>query len=311
MRQFSMRMAKFAFLFLWMARFAQADINFTSGHFYADSASSHTINEYDVSGAAVGSLILPTALSTDLRGLAFGPDHLLYVVAPNGFPPAGVLVYALDSGGNVHSTYTFAAGDVGSNAAFGKIAFDASGHFYVGSFNGIIRFDVGNTQSGQLLQNSSITDVFGIKPLPNGDLLTLTETGLYEMTSNGGLVKQYGGAANTMLDPRGMTYDSVSNTIFLTMLGPSNLPNQLMKLDGTTGDLITSTVFVNGTDMLIDMDGRLIVGSRTDAPGIFTQDLSNTGSLGATPEMFVTQDVPEPVLLPLLPAIALLSRRRR
>src|SRR4051794_1893722 len=89
---------------------------FISGNFYGSQG--NTIVSYSASGTQLGTLPLPWA--NELRGLAFGPDGLLYAVSTNG---DGFNVYALDASGQVHQTYPYPAW-IGGNISWGKIAFD-------------------------------------------------------------------------------------------------------------------------------------------------------------------------------------------
>jgi len=57
---------------------------FLPGDSYTSDYSSRTINHYDASGKFVDSLVVPSSYGSEVRGLAFGQDHLLYAVTSTG-----------------------------------------------------------------------------------------------------------------------------------------------------------------------------------------------------------------------------------
>src|SRR5204863_8972314 len=75
---------------------------FVPGHYYTSNYFSPVITEYDGTGTVVGSYTAPPAFD-DVRGLVFGPDNLLYIVADGS---SGTAVLALASSGTVQMTYT-------------------------------------------------------------------------------------------------------------------------------------------------------------------------------------------------------------
>jgi hypothetical protein len=265
--------------------------DFTPGDFYTANSVSNTIIYYDGSGAVVGSFTVPASVADVVRGLAFGPDGFLYAVAAFD---GGINVLALDSDGNVQQAYPFNAW-IGGNLSFGKIDFDQNGSFYVGTFDGLVRFDLGDPPSGTLLTHGAI---FAVRALPWGNLLIASSYAISEIDNSGSFVRAIQPNGIFFVDLRGLAYDASSDTIFATMLGysPGN-DFQLMALDGTTGDLVAQTSFWYGDDICLASDGRLTVGSRTQSPGIFTEDLNQLGSFAGDSRLFVTQ-VPEPPLAP-------------
>lgn len=283
---------------------ARAAIEFTNGHFYAASYASRTIDEYDAAGAVVGSMTLPSTLAWEFRGIAFGPDGLLYAVSPAN-TGTGFSVFALDSTGDVQATYGYADSYLNGNISTGKITFDGAGHFWV-SGPALVRFEIGNTTSGTAVPYGSV--VYDLEPLPGGNLLIVGEYNLSEISPSGAIVRDLPGGTNY----RGVEYNPVTNTIFTTELGHTGAFFQLRKRDGATGSLLDSEYFWYGDDMFLASDGRLIVGSRTQAPGIFSQDLSPLGALGSIDRMFVTQyTVPEPASIAGLAVLLLGWRRSR
>ena len=261
--------------------------DFTPGDFYASNYFSNTIIHYDSSGAVIDSFTVPSSVSDELRGLAFGPDRLLYAVASFN---QGIAVLALDSDGQVHDMYPFSEGWIGGNLSYGKIAFDQNGSFYVGTSGGLVRFDLDDPFSGTWVTKTS--DVFAVRALPSGNLLIASAYNISEITNTGSFVRSIQSTGIFFVDLRGLEYDASSDTIFATMLGYTGNEFQLMRLDGTTGELEAQASFWYGDDICLASDGRLIVGSRTQSPGIFTEDLDQLGSFDGSERMFVTQ-VPE------------------
>lgn len=261
---------------------ATAQAGFHRGDFYASNFFSNTIVHYDSSGTVVGPLSIPTSVSSDLRGLAFGPDRRLYVVAGRS---QGFAVLVLDPHGTVRQTYEFPQGFISGNISYGKIAFDDNGSFFVGTGSGLVRFDLGDPASGTLVTSG---EVFAVKALPSGNLLIASSYTISEVTNTGSLVRTIDGGV-FFVDLRGLEYDPASDTIFATMLGYTGNFFQLMALDGTSGQLLASTSFWYGDDIVRTPDGYLIVGSRTQSPGVFTEDLTQVGLFAGDSRMFVTE----------------------
>ena len=288
----------------------------TPGDFYTANYFEHNIDRYDRNGKLLDSFT-PAFKSDEVKGLSFGPDGMLYAVAaddPFITGGAGYSVIALDGNGAIRQTYHIAPSYIGGNLSLGKITFDQAGHFYVGSLKGVTRFDVGKSNSGVLIYQDS--EIYDVKTLPSGNLLVADGYNINEITSAGKLVRRVPSPDIVLGDIRGIEYNPATNTIFVTMLDNGF---QLMRLDGATGKLLGSTSFYYGDDMFLADDGRLIVGSRTQNPGIFTQNLQQVGSFTGSNRMFVTQAptaVPEPSALISLFAAAsggtfLLGRWRR
>lgn len=264
--------------------------SFSQNHFYATYGNTNSITEYNSSGSVVDTLTL-SSLGGDqyLRGLAFGPDGLLYATVgqTNNFN-----VLAINSSGDIQQTYMH-TGAVGGNISYGKINFDNNGHFYVGDGAGIVRFNMGNPSSGDRF--SGVTSgVFDIKTSPNNNMLIITAYDLLELDSSGNQVREI--SPSVMLaDNRGLEYDPQTNVIYLSMLGYSNFYDRILKLDGVSGQMLDNEYFLYADDLALTNDGRLIVASRAQSPGIFNTNLNYLGSFSGTEEMFVTQyAIPEP-----------------
>src|SRR5262249_42919596 len=91
---------------------ADAGLTFTLGHLYSTSGAggSPDIFEYSETGIFLSSITPQSLIAGDeLRGIAFGPDGLLYAVKMH-FAESGFEILALDSSGNTHATYTM--GDI-------------------------------------------------------------------------------------------------------------------------------------------------------------------------------------------------------
>lgn len=294
---------------------AAQSFQITPGDFYTANYFEHNIDRYDRNGKFLDSFT-PAFNSAEVKGLAFGQDGMLYAVAaddPFITGGAGYSVIALDGSGKIRQTYHIAPSYIGGNLSLGKITFDKAGHFYVGSLAGLTRFDVGKPNSGTLIYQTS--ELYDVKALPSGNLLVADGYSINEITRTGKLVRKIPSPDISLSNIRGIEYNPATNTIFVTMLDNGFL---LMGLNGATGKLLGYTSFNYGDDMFLADDGRLIVGSRTQHPGIFTQNLQQIGSFTGNNRMFVTQAptaVPEPsaltVLLTVVAGGAFLQRRRR
>ncbi|HEY2158567.1 MAG TPA: hypothetical protein VGH33_23255 [Isosphaeraceae bacterium] len=138
---------------------------FNPGDFYASfnlSGASVTTNiaHYGPTGAFIDTISVPGSASAETRGLAYGPDGLLYAVQSRGTDSLAVL--ALDSAGNVQQTYTASgpSAEIANGIYLGKIAFDNAGHFFVGTNGGLLEYNTGDASSGKLLYSgSNVNDV--------------------------------------------------------------------------------------------------------------------------------------------------------
>jgi WD40 repeat protein len=262
-------------------------ITFTPGDIYTSNYSSSAIIHQNSAGVYVDSMTLSPAYGSEVRGLAFGPQGWLYAVTQQNL---GFGVVAIDSTGTVRESYTGST-YVGGNLSYGKIAFSSNGQFFVTGQNSLIAFTPGIATGTTVYSNNQ---VFDVDALPSGNLLVLSAYQLKEITPTGSVVRTI--TPNISLgDARGVEYNPATNDIYISMLGYSGQSFRLMRLDGTSGTVEKNESFWYGDDMFLTSDNKLIVGSRTQAPGIFDLDLNRTGTLTAGQQMFVTQmPVPEP-----------------
>lgn len=269
------------------------------------------INHYDAAGAYLDSLTVPFETFRGFKGLTFGNDGLMYAVY--GEFTDGFSVLAYDQQGIVRNTWTHST-YVGGNLSYGKIAFGNDGSFYVSGQDELVKFTAGQSSGKEIYTNNQ---VFDVETLPSGNLLVLSAYALEEITPDGKRVRDIRppGALSRFTNARGVEYDPLNNDIFVTMLGSSADVYRLLRLDGTTGVVEAGASYWYGDDMVLTNDGRLIVGSRTQAPGIFDTDLNLIGRLGSDDQMFVAQyvsPVPEPeAFLMLLAGLGIVIAARR
>lgn len=290
------------------AQSAYAAFTFVPGDYYTSNYSSNTITQYNTAGDVVGSLTLPSSYGSEVRGLTFGSDNLLYATLVTN---TGFSVLALNSAGVTQQTYSgniYVAG----NLSFGKITVDGQ-YLYVAGQDQLTRFLLGNPSSGTPIYTNN--QVFDVKPLPNGDLLVASAYQIQEITNAGTVVRTIPlvGDGGSFTDIRGIEYNPATNDLFVTELGQSNFFFQLMRLDATTGTLEKNTTFIYGDDMFLTESGNLLVGSRSENPTFYDQDLNSHGILHGGQQMFVTQFVPEPssIALGLTGALVLAFAGRR
>jgi hypothetical protein len=62
-----------------------------------------------------------------------------------------------------------------------------------------------------------------------------------------------------------------------------------MRINASTGVLEKSVTFNYADDLFLTQSGTLLVGSRTETPRIYTENLNSVGTVGITQRMFVTQ----------------------
>jgi hypothetical protein len=69
-----------------------------------------------------------------------------------------------------------------------------------------------------------------------------------------------------------------------------------MRFNATTGALLSDAAFTYADDLFLDASGNLLVGSYTQNPAFFSQDLVQGNSLHGGQQMFVTQYAPAQAL---------------
>ncbi|MEP7015946.1 MAG: PEP-CTERM sorting domain-containing protein [Verrucomicrobiota bacterium] len=288
----------------------RGDFGLVQGDYYSSNYFSNVITQYGPTGAVVGSYTVPSALGSEVRGLAFGSDNLLYATLSRG--SSGFAVVALDGSGMVHMTYTGST-YVAGNLSYGKISVDSQ-YLYVSGQDQLTRFLLGNPASGTTIYTAN--QVYDTKPLANGNLFVASAYKIDEITNTGVFVRTIPliGDGNFYTDIRGIEYDPATNSLFVTELGHTGFFDQLMRLDATTGVLQNNVTFNYADDIFLDSSGKLLVGSRTQTPAFFSQNLQQAGALGDGQQMFVTQFVPEPATISyllLVAAAAVFVRRLR
>lgn len=252
---------------------------FSQGDLYSSNYFSNTIKHYDSGGGYIDSINL--SASSDVRGLSFGTNGMLYAVSSQG---SGFNVFALDSSGGIHESYS-GSGYTGGNLSSGKITFGTNNQFYVAAGDGLVRFTTGVSAGSIIYSNNQVFDSVA---LPSGNLLVLSAYSIQEITPSGLVVRSITPDIS-LTDARGIEYDPATNAIFVTMLGHTGEFFQLMRINGVSVHVEAQTTFVYGDDLALASGGRLIVGSRTQAPGIFDMNLNQVGTLTGGQQMFVTQ----------------------
>jgi hypothetical protein len=295
-----------AFVYL---RTAAAQLSFVPSDYYTSNFFSDTITQYDGAGNVVGSLTLSSSYGSEVRGLTIGSGNLLYATVVNN---TGFSVLALNGAGVPQQSYSgnvYVAG----NISFGKIAIDGQ-YLYVAGQDHLTRFRLGDPSSGTSIYTNN--QVFDVKPLPNGNLFVASAYQVQEITSAGVVVRTLALSSSDGLpinDIRGIEYNAATNALFVTELGHSGSYSQLLRYDATTGALEKETTFTDGDDVVLTLSGLLLVGSPSNSPTFFDQDLNAEGVLQGGQQIFVTQLVPEPSTVELIlicAALGALGRRR-
>jgi hypothetical protein len=172
------------------------------------------------------------------------------------------------------------------NLSDGKIALDQQ-YIYVAGGDDLVRFTVGDLNSGVSIYTNN--QVFDVKILPNGHLFVASAYGIDEITNTGAIVRSISLIGAGFVDIRGVEYNPAMDKLFVTALGYTGFEFQLMRINASTGVLENSVFLWYGDDLFLTRSGTLLVGSRTQAPRIYNQNLFNVGTLGTAERMFVTQ----------------------
>jgi hypothetical protein len=269
---------------------ANADFTFTPGHLYGTfyDRNGRDIIEYSETGAVLGSLIVPSLIPGDeLRGIVFGPDGFLYAVKVNQDNIPGFSVLVLDSSGTVQNTYTY-TNVFFDYLSYGKIALDQQ-YIYVAGGTGLFRFTLGDPSSGVPIYSNNGYGIFDVKTLPNGHLFVAYAYGVDEITNTGTIVRSIPLIGALWVDVRGIEYDPAINKLFATELGYSFFLFQLMRIDASTGVLENHVSFGYGDDLFLTRSNTLLVGSQSQAPAIYDENLTFIAPLGTVERAFVTQ----------------------
>ena len=281
------QIAGLAFAALCNVPNANAGFTFTPGHIYStfSNIGSRDIFEYSETGTFLGSLTPLSLIEDDeLRGIAFGPDGFLYAVKLH-FAQSGFSVLALDTLGNVYATYPMDGIYVFGDLASGKIALDQQYIYVAGGV--LVRFTVGDPNSGVVIYHEN--GAVDVKILPNGHLLVAYPYGVDEITNEGTIVRSIPLIGANWGDVQGIEYDPATDKLFATELGYSGFKFQLMRVNASTGVLEDSVYFVYGEDLFLTRGNTLLVGSSSQAPGIFDENLASIGTLDGVERFFVTQ----------------------
>ncbi|TWT78107.1 hypothetical protein Pla123a_08960 [Posidoniimonas polymericola] len=280
---------------------ASGAIMFSPGHYYTVERSSRVITQHSPAGEVVGSI----DMGREVRGMAFGPDGLLYMttVPRTG---AGFDVRAVTEDGVVQVSYElrlpygqdlpYMHGDDG----YGTIAVDDK-HIYVAGDGELTRFEIGEPDSGKIIYSGSYgTYVYDVKILPDDGLLVAVRDDILELSPSGWVRRSVRSSSLRYSGVVGVEYNPDNSTVYVTQLNGKNL----LSVDWEWGYVKESEYFSYAADMFVTSSGDLLVGSRSENPRHYSADLELLGELSTADHMFVTQyPVPEPSCLgPLITA---------
>ncbi len=277
-------------LFLALAADGAAQVGTTltaqRGHRYG--VAERDINQYDETGALVNRL----SLGTPMCGIAWGPDGLLYAVV-NSFSPALPHVRAMQPDGTLVRTHLF-TGVIWSALGHGGLAFDhRRGRFYVGTMDGIYRFEVGGGAGTPI----NTIRTFDLNVASNGDLYANSGDFLLRLDAEGVEIErnaqltvngQPAPGLSSLAEARGIVHDAHANLTYVTMFGIAAGSARVLVLDGIGPELLHSISFPNPVDLTLAIDGSLLLGSRNHAPTWFDTTLQLIGQGSGEPTVFVT-----------------------
>jgi hypothetical protein len=285
MRGFSVSVALAAAAFALLPPAVQAQV-INYGDIYTSNSGAE-FKRYTSDGSFVSSHSILQAYGSGVRGMAYGGDGLMYVTVSNGL--SGYNVVALDAAGSVQRAFS-GPDYVTGNISYGKIAFANNGQFFVAGQNNLRRFTLGDS-SGTVVYSAN--QVFDATALPSGNLLVLSAYLLQEITTDGTIVRTIP-TGISLGDARGVAYNPATDDIYVTMLGYTGQSFRVLRLDGQTGAVEKNVFFWYADDLTLTTDNRLLVGSRTQNPGVFDLDLNQIGTLAGGAQIFVSQAVPVP-----------------
>jgi hypothetical protein len=244
--------------------------------------------ECTADGAFLDSRTVPSLLKNDeLRGIAFGPDGLLYAVMVH-FADSGFQVLALDSSGTVHQTYRMDGIYLFGGGSYGKIAIDDQGNMYVAGGTALVHFTIGDPSSGAVLY--PLDQAEDVKILPTGNLFVAWDYGVDEITSTGTFVRTVVFSNGIdFVNIWGIEYNPATNKLFVTQLGTTGSIYSILRVNASTGEIETGALLNYASDLFLTASGNLAVGSWTENAQIYDQDMMLVGPLGNEARFFVTQ----------------------
>lgn len=292
-RRFACRV--FLGLSLMVAAHVGQAFKLVDGDLYA-SGGLQVLYRYTSSGDYVERFTLPSQYGDAVRGVAAGPDGLLYVVTVRG---NSFYVVALDTPGVVKAVYVGPTGTY-PFITVGKIAFAANGDFYLAYGDGVVKFSIG-TQYGSMIY-ANPNGAFDLTILPSANLLVTSDSSIGEISPDGALVRDR--TPNVHFNfGRGIAYDSESDRMFL--MGYTNSGYQILSIDGASGNLINSvTVGAGYCDLLLTAENVLLMGRYNGLPVMFDEDLNIIRFFGNDDgyvKAFFTQMEIPPSVPPCLP----------
>ena len=274
-----------------------AAITFTPGHIYSTYTDSPVVGdirqrniiEYDTSGTVLGRVVIPSLAQRDvIKGIAFGPDGLLYGVKINDPNYGGFAVLVLNSSGATHHTYMY-RGANSFDVFDGKIAVDQQ-YIYVAVGSDLVRFTIGDPNSGVSIYTQSQFSVLDVKILANGHLFVASDYQVDEITNDGTLVRTVvSNHGIDFVDITGIEYDPVTNKLFVAELGVLGAMYTLVRVNASTGAIEAGAFFDNAADLFLTEAGTLLVGCWTDTPRIYNENWAFRRWIGTDQRIFVTQ----------------------
>lgn len=268
-------------LTLLLISFSANSITFVPGDYYTSTYFSNTINHYSKDGLFVDSITVPNSYGSDVKGISFNSTGNMYAVTVRG----GNYDVLSISNDNTIQTIASGTGYIQGNLSYGKIATDNFDNYYVAGAGNLTSFTSGSS-FGDIIYSEN--QVYDVEVLPSGNLLVLSAYTLREITPSGSIVRNISSDIR-LGDARGVEYDPATDSIYVTMLGYTNQNFRLMKLNGQTGVVEENVSYIYGDDLFLTTEGKLLVGSRTQVPGIFDTDLNLLNSFEGSDQMFVTQ----------------------
>jgi len=260
------------------------EAGFGQGAFYATSWKSKIIAHFDAAGGALPPLAVALPQGAHPRGLAQGPDGLLYIVVEiRGYD--GFNVLAVDGRGEVVRRYTCHERLTGFVTG-GGITFDAAGNFFVAAAQGLVYFVRDSAAPPKLVKISGegIYDASfqSLITGPDGHLLLATMAHLLELTSSGVVVREIkpGLRFETL---RSIAYDAPAGVLYATDQG------RISKLDATTGRVLQQTALSGGSIIVLTSSGKVVVTDQYASPQVFAKDLRPLGAFAGEEQIHLTE----------------------
>ena len=133
-----------------------------------------------------------------------------------------------------------------------------SADIFVAGGDDVVRFTLGDPSSETSIYTNN--QLFDVNILPSGHLFVCSAYQVDEITNTGGFIRTVVSSNGTdFVDMWGIEYNSATNKLFITQLGTTGSKYSILRVNATTGEIETGTLFNYANDLFLTQSGNLAV----------------------------------------------------